>query len=70
MIDVIDTLPKELKKGDTIILYEGIRTITHIKKSRRYAGFYEIQFFDDPLPNGSYTATLKWNATVEQIVST
>lgn len=47
-----------VKKGDVVFFRGSTRTISHIKKSRQYAGFYQIQF-TQPLPNGEYAVNVR-----------
>ena len=54
----------DIKKGDKIVLVGAARTVTHVRKSRQYAGFYTVQFANDPLPSGAFAVDLKWNDAV------
>jgi translation elongation factor P/translation initiation factor 5A len=58
----------DIKKGDKIIIAGAPRTVTHVRKSRQYKGFYAVQFANDPLPSGSYSVDLKWNEIVTSAI--
>ena len=68
LLDIPTKNAIELKIGDQIRLpprYNNLEaTVTFRKKSRRYPGFYEIQF-EPALPNGSFSVDLKWNELVD-----
>lgn len=54
--------PSEIKVGDSIIIpFVGVRAVvTHIRKSRRYKGYYAIQY-----KNGDFVTQYDAKATQE-----